>query len=85
MAWFSEGNPEVDFAGIGVDVTSLKPGGGYQNMSGTSMVSNNSLPKEYLILEDNSGLPSYTFTLFSHLFLTFSRRRLTYVGSSQLS
>eukprot|EP01083_Nonionella_stella_P081614 224898_1 len=85
VAWFSEGNPEVDFAGIGVDVTSLKPGGGYQNMSGTSMVSNNSLPREYLILEENSGLPSYTFTLFSHLFLTFSRRHLTYVGSSQLS
>jgi len=27
----------VDYSGIGVDVTSFKPGGGYQQMSGTSM------------------------------------------------
>lgn len=40
VARFSESNPEVDFAGIGVDVTSLQPGGGFQTMSGTSMVSN---------------------------------------------
>jgi major intracellular serine protease len=39
VAKFSESNPQVDFAGIGVDVTSLKPGGGFQKMSGTSMVS----------------------------------------------
>ncbi|KAL9183541.1 hypothetical protein ACHAXT_004397 [Thalassiosira profunda] len=39
VATFSESNPEVDFAGIGVEVTSLKPGGGYQQMSGTSMAS----------------------------------------------
>jgi serine protease len=38
VAKFSESNPEVDFAGIGVDVTSFKPGGGFQKMSGTSMV-----------------------------------------------
>lgn len=37
MARFSEGNPQVDFAGIGVGVTSLRPGGGYQKMNGTSM------------------------------------------------
>lgn len=37
VATFSESNAEVDFAGIGVDVTSLKPGGGYQTMQGTSM------------------------------------------------
>jgi len=40
VARFSESNPEVDFAAIGVEVTSLKPGGGYQTMQGTSMVSN---------------------------------------------
>lgn len=37
VANFSESNPEVDVAGIGVDVTSLKPGGGFQTMRGTSM------------------------------------------------
>jgi subtilisin family serine protease len=37
VAYFSESNPEVDFAAIGVDVVSLKPGGGYQTMQGTSM------------------------------------------------
>jgi len=37
VAYFSESNPEVDFAGIGVDVTSMKPGGGFQTMRGTSM------------------------------------------------
>ncbi|KAL7527565.1 hypothetical protein ACHAXR_002013 [Thalassiosira sp. AJA248-18] len=37
VAKFSESNPEVDFAGIGVDVTSLQPGGGFQTMNGTSM------------------------------------------------
>lgn len=39
VAEFSESNPQVTFAGIGVDVISLKPGGGFQKMSGTSMVS----------------------------------------------
>lgn len=39
VARFSESNPEVDFAAIGVEVTSLKPGGGYQTMQGTSMAS----------------------------------------------
>jgi Subtilase family/PhoD-like phosphatase len=37
VAVFSNSNPLVDYAGIGVDVTSFKPGGGFQNMSGTSM------------------------------------------------
>jgi hypothetical protein len=31
---FSNTNPEVDYAGIGVDAISFKPDGGYQNMSG---------------------------------------------------
>jgi subtilisin family serine protease len=39
VAYFSESNPEVDFAAIGVDVISMKPGGGYQGMQGTSMAS----------------------------------------------
>ena len=30
-------NPQVDYSGIGVDVTSFKPDGGFRNMSGTSM------------------------------------------------
>lgn len=34
---FSNSNPQVDFAGIGVDVLSYKPGGGLHLMSGTSM------------------------------------------------
>jgi subtilisin family serine protease len=37
VAHFSDSNPEVDFAAIGVDVISFKPGGGYQSMAGTSM------------------------------------------------
>ena len=37
VAFFSSSNPEVDYAGIGVHVVSFKPGGGYQEMSGTSM------------------------------------------------
>jgi subtilisin family serine protease len=37
VAEFSESNPQVDFAAIGVDVISFKPGGGYQAMQGTSM------------------------------------------------
>lgn len=37
VAVFSNSNSEVDYAGIGVDVVSFKPGGGYQEMSGTSM------------------------------------------------
>ena len=37
IAFFSSSNPEVDYAGIGVHVVSFKPGGGYQEMSGTSM------------------------------------------------
>lgn len=37
VAHFSESNPEVEYAGVGVNVISLKPGGGYQAMSGTSM------------------------------------------------
>ena len=34
VAVFSNSNPQVDYAGIGVDVTSFKPDGGYQTMSG---------------------------------------------------
>jgi major intracellular serine protease len=37
VAVFSNSNAQVDYAGIGVDVVSLKPGGLYQTMSGTSM------------------------------------------------
>ena len=37
VARFSESNAEVDCAAIGVQVVSLKPGGGYQTMQGTSM------------------------------------------------
>lgn len=37
VAVFSNSNTQVDYAGIGVDVVSFKPGGGYQSMSGTSM------------------------------------------------
>lgn len=37
VAYFSNTNPEVDYAGIGVDVVSFKPNGGTQKMSGTSM------------------------------------------------
>lgn len=39
VAYFSNSNSQVDYAGIGVDVVSFKPGGGYQIMSGTSMAS----------------------------------------------
>lgn len=39
VASFSESNPQVDFAAIGVNVMSLKPGGGFQSMQGTSMAS----------------------------------------------
>ena len=37
MAGFSSSNPEVDYASIGVNIVSFKPGGGYQEISGTSM------------------------------------------------
>jgi len=39
VAVFSNSNSQVDYAGIGVDVVSFKPGNGYQSMSGTSMAS----------------------------------------------
>lgn len=39
VAVFSNSNAFVDYAGIGVDVVSFKPGGGFQEMSGTSMAS----------------------------------------------
>lgn len=39
VAVFSNSNAQVDFAGIGVDVVSFQPGGGFQSMSGTSMAS----------------------------------------------
>jgi len=34
---FSNSNPQVDYAGIGLNVTSFKPGGGFFTISGTSM------------------------------------------------
>lgn len=37
VAVFSNSNVQVDYAGIGVNVISFQPGGGFQNMSGTSM------------------------------------------------
>jgi len=37
IARFSNTNPSVDYSGIGVDVKSFKPDGGFQEMSGTSM------------------------------------------------
>lgn len=37
VAPFSNSNVEVDYSGIGVDVASMKPYGGFQKMSGTSM------------------------------------------------
>ena len=37
VARFSNSNAQVDYAGIGVDVVSMKPGGTFQTMSGTSM------------------------------------------------
>ena len=37
VAKFSNSNVQVDYSGIGVDVVSLKPYGGFQKMSGTSM------------------------------------------------
>lgn len=37
VAYFSNTNSQVDYAGIGVDVTSFRPDGTYQQMSGTSM------------------------------------------------
>jgi len=36
-ATFSESNAQVSYSGIGRDVVSLKPSGGFQTMSGTSM------------------------------------------------
>jgi thermitase len=36
-AWFSNANEDVELAAPGVDVLSLKAGGGYARMSGTSM------------------------------------------------
>lgn len=37
VAVFSNSNPHVDYAGIGVNVTSFRPGGGFFTISGTSM------------------------------------------------
>jgi len=34
---FSNSNPKVDYGGVGTKVVSMKPGGGFQEMSGTSM------------------------------------------------
>lgn len=37
VARFSNSNVQVDYSGVGVDVISFKPYGGFQKMSGTSM------------------------------------------------
>ena len=37
VAYFSNTNPQVDYSGIGVNVKSFKPDGGFQTMNGTSM------------------------------------------------
>jgi len=37
VAYFSNTNAQVDYAGIGVDVQSFKPEGGFQKMSGKSL------------------------------------------------
>eukprot|EP00553_Chaetoceros_curvisetus_P001087 CAMPEP_0204612538 /NCGR_PEP_ID=MMETSP0717-20131115/632_1 /ASSEMBLY_ACC=CAM_ASM_000666 /TAXON_ID=230516 /ORGANISM="Chaetoceros curvisetus" /LENGTH=364 /DNA_ID=CAMNT_0051624667 /DNA_START=51 /DNA_END=1145 /DNA_ORIENTATION=+ len=37
VAEFSNTNSLIDYAGIGVDVVSMRPGGSFQKMSGTSM------------------------------------------------
>ena len=37
VARFSNTNAQVDYAGIGVDVQSFKPEGGFQKMSGKSL------------------------------------------------
>lgn len=39
VAYFSNSNGQVDYAGIGVDVVSFRPDGEYHKMSGTSMAS----------------------------------------------
>ncbi len=36
-AWFSNSKAKVDYAGIGEDVHSFKPGGGLHQMSGKSV------------------------------------------------
>ena len=55
VANFSESNPQVDYAGIGVAVTSLKPGGGFQTMQGTSMAAPHVTGLIAALLTDKGG------------------------------
>ena len=44
VAFFSNTNDQVDYAGIGVEVVSMKPGGGFQEMTGTSLITCSIVP-----------------------------------------